>query len=46
VLARNRVSTSEFTGPNFAPHAAVLFANIQDQGLCFAITGPFHKKTH
>ena len=41
VFARNRLSTSEFTGVNFAPNARTLFANIQDQGLCFAITGPF-----
>src|SRR4029450_5605518 len=43
VFARNRVSSSEFTGPNFSPDAKVLFANIQDQGLCFAITGPFSR---
>ena len=42
-FARNRLSSSEFTGVNFAPDAKTLFANIQDQGLCFAITGPFHK---
>jgi secreted PhoX family phosphatase len=41
-FARNRFSTSEFTGVNFEPGGKVLFANIQDQGLCFAITGPFH----
>jgi secreted PhoX family phosphatase len=43
VFARNRLSESEFTGVNFAPDAQTLFANIQDQGLCFAITGPFLK---
>jgi secreted PhoX family phosphatase len=42
-FARNRLSGSEFTGVNFAPNAQTLFANIQDQGLCFAITGPFFK---
>ena len=42
-FARNRGSGSEFTGVNFAPDGRTLFANIQDQGLCFAITGPFHK---
>jgi secreted PhoX family phosphatase len=44
VFARNQLSSSEFTGPNFAPQGKVLFANIQDQGLCFAITGPFTKQ--
>ena len=42
-FARNRLSTSEFTGVNFAPGGKALFANIQDQGICFAITGPFNK---
>jgi secreted PhoX family phosphatase len=42
-FARNRLSGSEFTGVNFAPDGNALFANIQDDGLCFAITGPFHK---
>ena len=41
-FARNHISSSEFTGVNFGPGGKVLFANIQDQGLCFAITGPFH----
>jgi hypothetical protein len=43
VFARNRISASEFTGVNFSPDGDTLFANIQDQGLCFAITGPFNK---
>lgn len=43
VFARNRLSDSEFTGVVFAPDGETLFANIQDQGLCFAITGPFDK---
>ncbi len=42
-FARNRISGSEFTGVNFAPDGKALFANIQDEGLCFAITGPFHR---
>jgi secreted PhoX family phosphatase len=42
-FARNRLSGSEFTGVNFAPDGKALFANIQDEGLCFAITGPFHR---
>ena len=42
-FARNRLSTSEFTGVAFAPGGKVLFANVQDQGICFAITGPFNK---
>ncbi len=43
VFARNRLSSSEFTGVNFDPGGKVLFANIQDEGICFGITGPFHK---
>jgi secreted PhoX family phosphatase len=42
-FARNRMSGSEFTGVSFAPDGQTLFANIQDEGLCFAITGPFQK---
>ena len=42
-FARNRISSSEFTGVNFAPQGKALFANIQDEGLCFAITGPFNR---
>jgi secreted PhoX family phosphatase len=42
-FARNRLSSSEFTGVSFAPDGRTLFANIQDQGLCFAVTGPFHR---
>jgi secreted PhoX family phosphatase len=40
-LARNAVSGSEFTGVNFSPDGRTLFANIQDEGYVFAITGPF-----
>jgi len=35
------VSGSEFTGVNFSPDRKTLFANIQDEGYVFAITGPF-----
>ena len=42
-FARNRLSGSEFTGVNFGPGGKALFANIQDEGLCFAITGPFSR---
>jgi secreted PhoX family phosphatase len=41
LLARNAVSGSEFTGVNFSPDRKTLFANIQDEGYVFAITGPF-----
>ena len=41
IFARNRVSGSEFTGVNFSPDRHTLFANIQDDGYVFAITGPF-----
>lgn len=41
LFARNAVSGSEFTGVNFSPDRRTLFANIQDDGITFAITGPF-----
>jgi uncharacterized protein len=41
IFARNRISGSEFTGVNFSPDRHTLFANIQDEGYVFAITGPF-----
>jgi uncharacterized protein len=40
-FARARISDSEFAGVCFAPHAQTLFANLQADGLTFAITGPF-----
>ena len=46
-FARNDVSDSEFTGPNFSHTGKTLFANIQgdgspgNPGYVFAITGPF-----
>jgi secreted PhoX family phosphatase len=43
IFARNAVSGSEFTGVNFSPDRRTLFANIQDDGYVFAITGPFHR---
>ena len=41
MLARNAVSDSEFTGVNFSPDRKTLFANIQSDGLVFAVTGPW-----
>ena len=41
IFARNRISGSEFTAVNFSPDRHTLFANIQDDGYVFAITGPF-----
>jgi secreted PhoX family phosphatase len=41
-LARNELpGDSEFTGPTFSVDKATLFANVQDPGHVFAITGPF-----
>jgi secreted PhoX family phosphatase len=31
----------EFTGPVYAPDGRILFANIQEPGYTFAITGPW-----
>jgi secreted PhoX family phosphatase len=43
-FARNALSGSEFTGVVFSPDARTLYANIQDEGLTFAITGPFGRR--
>ncbi len=40
-FARNDISEGEFAGPNFSADKKTMFANIQDPGLVFAITGPF-----
>jgi secreted PhoX family phosphatase len=40
-FARNAMSGSEFTGVVFSPDGKTLYANIQDEGYTFAITGPF-----
>lgn len=40
-LARNDLNDSEFTGPTFSADGKILFANIQDPGYVFAITGPW-----
>ena len=41
IFARNALSGSEFTGVVFSPDGQTLFANIQDEGYVFAISGPF-----
>jgi secreted PhoX family phosphatase len=42
-LARNDVDDNEFTGPVYSPDRRVLFANLQDPGTMFAITGPWRR---
>lgn len=42
-IARNMLNDSEFTGPTFSDDGKVLFVNMQDPGLTFAITGPWEK---
>jgi secreted PhoX family phosphatase len=42
LFARNDdAGSSEFTGPNFSHDRRWLFANVQDPGIVFAITGPW-----
>jgi len=42
-MARNElVGSNEFTGPTFSADGQTLFANVQDPGHVFIITGPFH----
>lgn len=40
-IARNMLNDSEFTGPTFSEDGKVLFVNMQDPGITFAITGPW-----
>ncbi|WP_018655623.1 alkaline phosphatase PhoX [Actinomadura flavalba] len=40
-MARNAFNDSEFTGVTFSPDGRTLFANRQDPGVTFAITGPW-----
>ncbi len=42
-FARNRKSTTEFTGVCFSPDGSTLFFNMQSDGLTFAVQGPFPK---
>ena len=43
-FARNRVSSSELTGVCFSPDGQTLFVSIQDDGLTFAVQGPFARR--
>ena len=40
-MARNEQGDVEFTGPVYSPDRRTLFANIQEPGTTFAITGPW-----
>ncbi|MET0144182.1 MAG: alkaline phosphatase PhoX [Ilumatobacteraceae bacterium] len=42
-LARNARDDGEFTGVTFSADKQTLFANMQEPGVTFAITGPFNK---
>ena len=42
-IGRNRLNGSEFAGVCFAPNHPTLFVNIQNPGITFAITGPWHR---
>jgi uncharacterized protein len=44
-LARNDAGADEFTGPVFSPDRRILFANVQGQGIMYAITGPWRGAT-
>lgn len=42
LFTKNRqAAQAEFTGACFSPDGETLFANIQDPGITFAITGPW-----
>lgn len=50
-LARNEINTgtphepdySEFCGPVYSPDGKILFANVQEPGILYAITGPWDR---
>lgn len=42
-IARNVGSRSELAGVCFSPSGKTLFVNIQDEGLTYAVTGPWHE---
>jgi secreted PhoX family phosphatase len=42
-LARNARDDGEFTGVTFSDDRQTLFANLQEPGVTFAITGPFNR---
>lgn len=41
-IGRNTGSASELAGVCFSPSGETMFVNIQEQGVTFAITGPWH----
>lgn len=45
-VARNDFASKnvEFTGPVYSPDKRILFANIQEPGYMFAITGPWRRQ--
>ncbi len=43
-LGRNAKSASEFAGSCFSPDGAILFVNMQGDGLTLAITGPWQNR--
>ncbi|NES83289.1 MAG: DUF839 domain-containing protein, partial [Moorea sp. SIO2B7] len=40
-LARNALNSSEFAGACFSPNGRIMFVNIQEPGITFAIQGPW-----
>ncbi|HEU4840309.1 MAG TPA: alkaline phosphatase PhoX [Ilumatobacteraceae bacterium] len=46
LLARNARDDGEFTGVTFSSDRRTLYANLQQPGITFAITGPFNKIRH
>ncbi|WP_293106543.1 alkaline phosphatase PhoX [Moorena sp. SIO3I6] len=40
-MARNAINSSEFAGACFSPNGRIMFVNIQEPGITFAIVGPW-----
>ena len=43
-IARNDLNTNEMAGPVYSRDKRILFANLYEPGICYAITGPWRKQ--
>ena len=43
-IARNDLNTNEMAGPVYSRDKRILFANLYEPGICYAITGPWRNQ--
>ena len=43
-IARNELNTNEMAGPVYSRDKRILFANLYEPGICYAITGPWRNQ--